>query len=121
MPAKGYTRSQSSTRLSLIRHRAAMTQTEIAVRMGVSIATYQRLEEGRMANPPLGYLVNAAIILNVPSERSSSPSGWTGGTSAARAPSRRRAAGAEPDGEHEHDPAGLTHPTRDANMCSHHI
>ena len=95
MPAKGYTRSQSSTRLSLIRHRAAMTQTEIAVRMGVSIATYQRLEEGRMTNPPLGYLVNAAIILNVPLRAIVEPEWldwWDPGAGAAPPPGRRRRA-----------------------------
>ena len=96
MPAKGYTRSQSGTRLALIRHRAAMTQTEIAARMGVSIATYQRLEEGRMANPPLGYLVNAAIILNVPLRAIVEPE-WLdwwdlGGAGAEPPPGRRRRA-----------------------------
>lgn len=65
MPPKGQTRQQSGTRLALIRHRAGMTQTEVARRIGVSIATYQRLEEGHVDNPPLGYLVNAAIVLNV--------------------------------------------------------
>ena len=95
MPAKGYTRSQSDTRLALIRHRAAMTQTEIALRMGVSIATYQRLEEGRMANPPLGYLVNAAIILNVPLRAIVEPEWldwWDLGAGAAPPSGRRRRA-----------------------------
>lgn len=66
MPAKGQTRLESRSRLAYVRHGAAITQTEMARRMGVSIATYQRLEEGRIANPPLGYLVSAALILDVP-------------------------------------------------------
>lgn len=65
MAPTGQTRLKSRSRLAVVRHRAGVPQIEMARRMGVSIATYQRLEEGRMANPPLGYLVNAALILNV--------------------------------------------------------
>ncbi len=36
--------------------------------IGVSIATYRRLERGQLENPPLRYLVNAAIVLRVPLE-----------------------------------------------------
>lgn len=32
---------------------------------GISRATYGRLEQGRYENPPLRYLVNCAIVLNV--------------------------------------------------------
>lgn len=66
MAPKGQTRLESRTQLAFVRHRAAVPQVEMAGRMGISIATYQRLEEGRMSNPPLGYLVNASIILGVP-------------------------------------------------------
>ena len=66
MPAKGQTRLVSGGQLALFRHRAGISQVELARRMGLSIATYQRLEEGRITNPPLGYLVNAAIVLDVP-------------------------------------------------------
>ncbi|MEJ7783450.1 MAG: helix-turn-helix domain-containing protein [Solirubrobacteraceae bacterium] len=66
MAPKGQTRLESDTKLALVRHHARVPQVDMARRMGVSIATYQRLEEGRMPNPPLGYLVNAAIVLRVP-------------------------------------------------------
>lgn len=66
MPPKGQTRLESRTQLAFVRHRAGIPQIEMARRIGVSIATYQRLEEDRMPNPPLRYLVNAAIVLNVP-------------------------------------------------------
>lgn len=65
MPKKGQPRLESHSRLAVIRYHAGVTQIEMARRLGVAIATYQRLEERRIANPPLGYLVNAAIVLDV--------------------------------------------------------
>jgi len=65
MPKKGQPRLESRTRLAVTRYHAGVTQIEMARRLGVSIATYQRLEERRIPNPPLGYLVNAAIVLDV--------------------------------------------------------
>ena len=64
MPPKGQTRRASRSPLAFLRHSAGIPQVEMARRMGLSIATYQRLEERRMPNPPLGYLVNAAIVLD---------------------------------------------------------
>jgi transcriptional regulator with XRE-family HTH domain len=50
-----------------------MTQAQLAAKIGLSIATYQRLEEDRMDNPPLRYLVNAAIALKVALEEVCEP------------------------------------------------
>lgn len=36
--------------------------------LGLSESTYRRLETGRMAKPPLSYLVNCAILFDVPLE-----------------------------------------------------
>lgn len=42
-----------------------MSQMELAEATGLSIATLRRLERGAMANPPLRYLTNCAIVLSV--------------------------------------------------------
>jgi transcriptional regulator with XRE-family HTH domain len=65
MPAKGQPRADSNTRLAALRTKRGLTQAQFADEIGLSIATYQRLEEGRMSNPPIRYLVNAAIALEV--------------------------------------------------------
>jgi transcriptional regulator with XRE-family HTH domain len=65
MPAKGQPRAQSGSRLAALRTKRGLTQAQFAEAIGLSIATYQRLEEGRMDNPPIRYLVNAAIALDV--------------------------------------------------------
>jgi DNA-binding XRE family transcriptional regulator len=51
------------TRLAACRAAAGLTQMEMAWAIGVPIASYVRLERGEHKNPPLGWLVNAAIIL----------------------------------------------------------
>jgi transcriptional regulator with XRE-family HTH domain len=35
---------------------------------GIPLRTYLRLENGEMENPPITYLVNCAIVLNMPLE-----------------------------------------------------
>jgi len=35
---------------------------------GIPLRTYRRLENGELDNPPITYLVNCAIALNVPLE-----------------------------------------------------
>lgn len=45
--------------------RRGVTQEELAEAIGISIATYRRLERGKIDNPPLRYLVNSAIALGV--------------------------------------------------------
>lgn len=37
----------------------------MAERTGISLRTYQRLESGRVENPPLRYLTNCALVLDV--------------------------------------------------------
>jgi DNA-binding XRE family transcriptional regulator len=73
MPPKGQPRAQSDTRLAALRTKRGLTQAQFAEPIGLSIATYQRLEEGRMENPPIRYLANAAIALNVDLEEVCEP------------------------------------------------
>jgi transcriptional regulator with XRE-family HTH domain len=40
-----------------------VTQSQLAEAVGLSVATYRRLERGELRNPPIGYLVNCAIAL----------------------------------------------------------
>jgi transcriptional regulator with XRE-family HTH domain len=42
-----------------------LTQLELADAIGISEPTLRRLERGEMTNPPIGYLVNAAMALGV--------------------------------------------------------
>lgn len=63
MPARDSARAGSPTRLARARAARGVTQAGLADAIGISIATYQRLEEGRMANPPIRYLANASIAL----------------------------------------------------------
>lgn len=53
------------TRLAALRVRAGVSQAHMARTTGISSSTYWRLERGRIANPPLRYLVNCAIALGV--------------------------------------------------------
>jgi len=56
------------TRLARLRQQRGVRPEEMAVACGFSLSTYRRLEAGRMTNPPLRYLANAAIALGVPLE-----------------------------------------------------
>jgi transcriptional regulator with XRE-family HTH domain len=58
-------RRQSNTRLAYWRHRRGLSQAELRDRAGLSRATYARLEQGRYENPPLRYLTQLAILLEV--------------------------------------------------------
>jgi transcriptional regulator with XRE-family HTH domain len=51
------------TRLAQWRVKRGATQASLAGAVGLSLATYRRLERGQNPNPPLGYLVNCAIAL----------------------------------------------------------
>jgi transcriptional regulator with XRE-family HTH domain len=53
------------TKLAAVRLDQHLSQQEMARRTGLSIATYQRLERGELWNPPLRYLVNCALALEV--------------------------------------------------------
>ena len=65
MPRRRQSRSKQATRLARLRTKRGMSQMELAKATGISIATLRRLERGRMANPPLRYLSNCAIVLDV--------------------------------------------------------
>jgi transcriptional regulator with XRE-family HTH domain len=54
------------TRLAAARVATGLTQKEMAWAIGIPIANYIRLERGQHRNPPLGWLVNAAIVLACP-------------------------------------------------------
>lgn len=54
------------TRLAQVRYWRGVTQEELADRIGMARKSYQRLERGELANPPLGFLVNCAKALGVP-------------------------------------------------------
>lgn len=54
------------TKLHFARGGGGLTQKWMSERTGIPLRTYRRLESGELANPPLRYLVNCAIVLNVP-------------------------------------------------------
>ncbi len=78
MPARGRAQLRSTSRLAQVRVARGLTQAELASRVGLSIATYQRLEEGRIDNPPIRYLTNLAIALDVDSISRISEKAWPG-------------------------------------------
>jgi transcriptional regulator with XRE-family HTH domain len=53
------------TRLAIERARAGITQSELARVSGIPLTTYRRLERGAMRNPPIRYLTNIALALDV--------------------------------------------------------
>jgi transcriptional regulator with XRE-family HTH domain len=65
VPARRQSQSKKATRLARLRIERGMSQTELAEASGLSIATLRRLERGTIANPPLRYLANCAIVLGV--------------------------------------------------------
>jgi transcriptional regulator with XRE-family HTH domain len=68
--------TRKRTKLAAARLNRRLTQEELADLVGLSRATYQRLEHGQMENPPLRYLVNCAIVLGYPLARLVDD-GWT--------------------------------------------
>lgn len=54
------------TRLAATRAATGLTQKEMAWAIGIPMANYIRLERGQHGNPPLGWLVNAALVLGCP-------------------------------------------------------
>ncbi len=65
MPLEDPPTPRAITRLRFLREERRITQLDMALAIGISPATYRRLETGRMPNPPLRYLTNAAILLHV--------------------------------------------------------
>lgn len=51
------------TKISQLRQEAGFSQAELADRAGIPLRTVQRLEQGRMDNPPIRYLTNIAFAL----------------------------------------------------------
>jgi transcriptional regulator with XRE-family HTH domain len=56
---------RSSSRIAGVRRRAGLRQDELAAAVGMSVATLRRLERGEIDNPPLRYLQNIAMALDV--------------------------------------------------------
>lgn len=48
-----------------MRVRRGLSQRDLELASGIPIRTLQRLESGRLSSPPLGYLVNLALVLDV--------------------------------------------------------
>lgn len=57
--------TRESTRLRQAREARGVSQEQLAKVTGLSLSTVQRLERGRMNNPPYRYLVNCAMALEV--------------------------------------------------------
>jgi transcriptional regulator with XRE-family HTH domain len=53
------------TRVARTRVAAGITQEKLAEVTGIPLATYRRLERGQLDNPPIRYLSNIALVLNV--------------------------------------------------------
>jgi transcriptional regulator with XRE-family HTH domain len=58
-------RPASRSRLAYWRERRGYTQRGLSVATGLTRSTYWRLETGGYPNPPLRYLINCAIVLEV--------------------------------------------------------
>jgi transcriptional regulator with XRE-family HTH domain len=43
-----------------------MTQKQLSELTGISMRSIQRLDWGELENPPIGYLVNIAVVLDIP-------------------------------------------------------
>lgn len=54
------------TRLNAVRRSQGVSQAELARVTGISQRTLSRLENGELTNPPLRYIVNCALALDVP-------------------------------------------------------
>jgi len=63
IPAHGKQQSVIRTRLAAARVSAGLTQKEMAWAVGIPVASYIRLERGKLSNPRLGWVVNASIVL----------------------------------------------------------
>lgn len=59
------TRSNQTTKLAALRLERDLTQRELALKVGIPIATYRRLERNELANPGVRTLSNLAIALGV--------------------------------------------------------
>jgi transcriptional regulator with XRE-family HTH domain len=81
-------RTTGSTRLAALRLQTGRTQRTMAAFTGIPLRTYQRLERGEISNPPLRYLTNCALALQVELEDVIEPEWreWTQFSASASAP-----------------------------------
>ena len=86
-------RTTSQSRLAKLRLAADLSQHRMAELTGLSLNTYIRLERGEIANPPIRYRVNCAIVLGVDLDEVLAPewTRWTPFSAMARRPPRRSA------------------------------
>lgn len=68
MPRRHNRGAKPETKLARTRLASELTQADMVEATGIKRSTYWRLEHGRIANPPLRYLTNCAIVLGVPVE-----------------------------------------------------
>lgn len=68
MPRRFDRGAKPETKLARARLASELTQADLIEATGIRRSTYWRLERGRIANPPLRYLTNCAIVLGVPVE-----------------------------------------------------
>jgi len=61
------------TRLREVRDALGFNQDEAALRTGLSLRTYQRLEAGELENPPIRHLTNCALGFGVELEEVCQP------------------------------------------------
>jgi len=52
------------TNIHWMRFLRGMTREAVAEAAGLSVSTYRRLEVGEVANPPIRYLVNLAVVFD---------------------------------------------------------
>jgi transcriptional regulator with XRE-family HTH domain len=64
-PARPADDAGEETRLAYWRRRRGVTRPWLAAATGISEATLWRLESGRITNPPVLYLTNCALALEV--------------------------------------------------------
>lgn len=70
MPGRRTSPTLPRTHLAYERIKAGFTQEEMAERTGIALPTYRRLERGILPsreapNPPIRFLINCAIVLQV--------------------------------------------------------
>jgi transcriptional regulator with XRE-family HTH domain len=81
----------SSTRLAVARLQRNVTQEDLAKQVGLSLASYRRLERGQVRNPGIRTLVNLAVALQVPIDEVCEPEWfewWDAGAGIGRSISR---------------------------------
>ena len=65
MPARKEDQTHVRTRLAAVRVERGLTQAQMARYTGLTVPTYRRLERGQIPAPPLSYLANCALVLDV--------------------------------------------------------